>query len=129
MPAPLDPDLRLRVVQTYEDGDDTVENVAARFRVGPASLKRWVWLWRATGSVESKERSGGRPPKMTAECDGVLLELVEAQPDAYCWELAERLEARTGVSVDEDTIGKALTRLGITRKKRRSKHRSSNAPT
>lgn len=129
MPAPLSPDLRLRVVQTYENGDDTVEAVAARFEVGPASLKRWVWLWRATGSVEPKERKGGRPPKVSAECDVILRELVAAQPDAFCWELAERLEARSGVRVDEDTIGRALTRLGITRKKRLSKRRSSSART
>src|SRR5687768_16493667 len=86
MPAPLNGDLRLRVVETYENGEDTVEDVAARFRVGPASLKRWVWLWRATGSVEPKRRAGGRPPKMSGECDIVLGELVAAQPDAYCWE-------------------------------------------
>ena len=33
MPAPLDADLRLRVVQTYEGGDATIEEVAERFRV------------------------------------------------------------------------------------------------
>ena len=129
MPAPLDPDLRHRVVQTYENGDATVEDVASRFCVGPATLKRWVWRWRATGSVEPRPPHRGRPPKVTAECDAVLLELVAAQPDAYCWELAERLEARTSVRVDEDTIGRALTRLGITRKKRRSKPRSSDVRT
>lgn len=129
MPAPLDTDLRLRVVQTYEDGDATVEEVAERFCVGPASLKRWVWQWRATGSVEPKERVGGRPPKVDAACDVVLRELVAAQPDAYCWELADRLHARTGVQVDEDTVGRALTRLGITRKKRRSRLRNSSVPT
>jgi transposase len=117
MPAPLDRDLRLRVVQTYEEGHDTVEHVAERFRVGPATLKRWVWLWRATGSVEPKRRTGGRPPKLTEACERVLRELVAEQPDAYCRELAERLESQTGVRVDEDTIGRALTRLGITRKK------------
>jgi transposase len=88
-----------------------------------------VWQWRATGSVEPKERVGGRPPKVDAVCDVVLRELVAAQPDAYCWELAERLHQRTGVQVDEDTIGRALTRLGITRKKRRSRLRNSSAPT
>jgi transposase len=129
MPAALNADLRLRVVETYENGDDTVEDVAARFRVGPASLKRWVWQWRATGSVAPKPQTGGRPPKMTAECDGILRELVADQPDAYCWELAERLEARNGVRVDEDTIGRALTRLGITRKKKRSKRPSNSATT
>lgn len=129
MPAPLDADLRLRVVQTYESGDATVEEVAERFRVGPASLKRWVARWRATGSVEPKKAVGGRPPKIDAACDAVLRELVAEQPDAYCWELAERLHERTGVQVDEDTIGRALTRLGVTRKKRRSRLRNSSGPT
>lgn len=129
MPAPLDLDLRRRVVEAYEGGDGTVEEVAARFVVGPASLKRWVWRWRATGSFEPKARKGGRPPKVDAACDEVLRDLVAAQPDAFCWELAERLHERTGVEVDEDTIGRALTRLGITRKKKRSKPRSSSERT
>ena len=42
MPARLDVDLRLRVVETYESGEATVPQVAERFRVGPASLKHWM---------------------------------------------------------------------------------------
>ena len=96
--------------------------------MGPASLKRWVWQWRATGSVEPKKRAGGRPRKVDAACDVVLRELVAEQPDAYCWELAERLHARTGVQVDEDTIGRALRRLGITRKKKTLKASEPQRP-
>ena len=129
MPAALDVDLRLRVVQTYENGTASAEVVAARFCVGSASLKRWVWQWRATKSVEPKPRHRGRPPKVTAACDAVLREFIAAQPDLFCWELAERLEARTGVRVDEDTIGRALSRLGITRKKRPSKRLNSGVRT
>jgi transposase len=119
MAAPLSVDLRQRVVDAYENGDKTVEQVAAQFRVGPASLKRWVAKWRSSGSVAPKPPVGGRPPKLTSACEEVLRTLVEEQPDAYCWELAERLEAKTSVKVDEDTVGRALRRMNLTRKKKR----------
>jgi transposase len=115
MPAPLNVDLRQRAVDA--------------FVIGTASLKRWVRSWRLQQTVEPKPAKGGRPPKLDARCEDVLRTLVEEQPDAFCWELAERLEERTGVKVDEDTVGRALTRLGITRKKRRSKPQSRPART
>lgn len=129
MPAPLNVHLRQRAVDAYVGGHGTIDEIAGRFVVGPASLKRWVRSWRLHQTVEPKPATGGRPPKLDAHCEEVLRTLVDEQPDAFCWELADRLEERTGVKVDEDTIGRALTRLGITRKKKRSKPRSSSGRT
>lgn len=125
MPAPLDVDLRIRAVQAYLGGDGTIDEVALRFCVGTASLKRWVRLYRTKSDVEPKPAQGGRPFRIGPAEVVVLRDLVAEQPDVFCWELAERLAERTGVSVDEDTIGRALRRLDITRKKKRSSRASS----
>lgn len=129
VPAPLDVDLRQRAVDAYVGGHGTLEEVAGRFVVGTASLKRWLRSWRTAQSVEPKPATGGRPAKLDERCEEVLRVLVAEQPDAYCWELAERLGERTGVKVNEDTVGRALSRMGVTRKKRRSKPRSSSDRT
>jgi transposase len=119
VPAPLDFDLRERAVAAYAAGGVTLEQVAARFVIGTATLKRWRARLLSTGSVEPLPHVRGRAPKVDAAGEAALRERVAEQPDAYCWELAERLEARVGVNVDEDTIGRTLRRLGLTRKKRR----------
>jgi transposase len=54
-----------------------------------------------------------------------LAELVEAHPDATAPELREML----GVECGDAAIYKALKKLGLTFKKRRSTHRSRTGPT
>jgi transposase len=119
MPAPLSVDLRERVVEAYEGGEGSAPSVARRFWVSPASVYRWRKRRRETGSVAPKTYRPGPSPRIDEACAEVLRALVDEQPDAYCWELAERLEQRTGVRVDADTVGRALRRLGLTRKKKR----------
>jgi hypothetical protein len=40
VPCPLPIELRTRVVEAYLEGDSTIDEVAARFKVGSATLKR-----------------------------------------------------------------------------------------
>jgi putative transposase len=119
MPAPLDVDLRTRVVAAYTNGEGTYDEIARRFVVSPASVSRYLRRSRESGSVAPRPATGGQPHRLGAAGEAVLRALVAEQPDAYCWELADRLLERTGVKLDEDTVGKALRRLGLTRKKRR----------
>lgn len=54
-------ELRIRIVRAYESGDESYPEIAARFDVGEASAKRWVWLYRRTGGVEAIPKAGGTP--------------------------------------------------------------------
>jgi hypothetical protein len=40
MPVPISTDLRLRVVDEYENGDESFVEVGVRFKVGEASVSR-----------------------------------------------------------------------------------------
>jgi transposase len=66
---------------------------------------------------------------LTEESKPVLLELVEAHPDAFLPELAEQVRRRLGLSVHPQTVGRWLRELGVTRKKSRCTPASSDGPT
>jgi transposase len=54
-------ELRERVVRAYEAGEGTHSELGERFALGEATVKRWVWLKRKTGSVSPVPKGGGTP--------------------------------------------------------------------
>jgi len=51
-------ELRTRVVDAYESGTGSYPEVAERFDVGEASVKRWVLLRRRGGDVAPTPKAG-----------------------------------------------------------------------
>jgi transposase len=119
MPAPLSMDLRERIVAAYERGEGTQLELAERFCVGVASVKRLVRRKRETGELDWGI-STGAPRKVDDEGLERLRQLVDEFPDLTRDEYAERLEPYVGVLVSPATMGRMLRRIGVTRKKRRS---------
>lgn len=113
-------DLRNRVVAAIDAGIETYAEIAARFAVGVATVKRWGWLVRDTGSTECKPHGGGRASKFTPEAVAMLMEIINRRPDMTREEMAEQLAEAGGPNVSVATIGRQLERMGWTRKKKPS---------
>ncbi|HEY5022603.1 MAG TPA: helix-turn-helix domain-containing protein [Gemmatimonadaceae bacterium] len=118
MPRSLAVDLRLRVVKAYEAENVTMAAIGRRFGVGEASVDRWVSQWRKTRSLTPRPHGGGFTHRVDEKGLQVMRELLEGQPDATRVELARTYKSATGVSLSVATVGRALFRLGFTRKKR-----------
>ena len=118
-------DLRERVVAACDAGDATREQIAARFSVSVAWIRKIVRQRRETGSIEPKPRGGGRAPAFDAEADSRLRQAVRSDDDATLEELARA----TGVACCPSAVHRALARLGITRKKSRGGRPSRTATT
>jgi transposase len=118
MPVPISTDLRLRVVDEYENGDESFVEVGVRFKVGEASVSRWVQQFRKTGSVEAKPHGGGIEPHISDERLDEFKAIVKANSDAYLAELAELCTKHFQVSVSPAAVVRACKRANITRKKR-----------
>jgi transposase len=106
-------DLRVRVLAAAETGETTAE-LADRFAVRPAWVRRLRPRHRATGEVAPRRPTDPRIPKLRPHHDRIRA-LLAATPDMT---LAER-RAELGVTVALSTLWAAVRGLGLTFKRRR----------
>jgi transposase len=112
--TPYSQDLRQRIVETVMRGEGTVSQIAERFLVSVSFVTRLLQLHRSTGSVEPRPHGGGHPAVLTSEDLERLRQLIRDRPDATLEECREHL----GSSCSLATISRALSRLGLPRKKK-----------
>ena len=118
-------DLRERVVAACDAGDATREQIADRFSVSVAWIRKLIRQRRETGSIEPRPHGGGRAPAFDGPGSTRLREAVRADDDATL----EELGRAAGVSCCPSAVHRALVRLGITRKKSRGGRPSRTATT
>ena len=117
MPRPYSADLRRRVAAAALDGGQSREAVAARFAVGRSTVYRWIEVAQSEGRLEAKPMRGGPRPAIRDDGEATLRRLVAADNHLSLAEYRDRLAEEIGVRVDPWTVGRALRRLGFTRKK------------
>lgn len=117
MPRPYSGDLRGRAVAAVLNGGEPAGAVARRFVVGRSSVHRWIEAARAEGRLEAKPMRGGPRPTIRDEGEATLRRLVETDNHLTLTEYRDRLVEATRVRVHPWTLGRALRRLGLTRKK------------
>jgi transposase len=121
--AAISSDLRLRIFHARQAGETTVE-VAERFAVSPAFVRRLLQRHRQTGSLTPKAGPRGPKPRLAGQAD--RLRALNAQhPDLTPAEVRDRL----GLTVSAVTVWRALVRLGLSFKKSRSEPLSRTART
>ena len=122
------PELRERAVQAHEAGEGSYATIAARFAIGEASVKRWVWRYRSHGTFSPKPRGGGRHSRITAE---ELVAILSRLGDANAGEIAAEFNRRRrgGNRVHVSSIKRALHRYGYVVKKSASGRWNSSART
>src|SRR3954453_7292640 len=112
--TPYSQDLRQRIVDTIQRRDGTIRQVADRFLVSFSFVTRLLQLYRSTGSVEPRPHGGGNPAVLTPEDLRRLRELIRQQPDATL----EECRTHLGTSCSLMTLSRALSQLGLPRKKK-----------
>jgi transposase len=117
MPRPYSGDLRRRVVAAAVEEGQSRGSVARRFAVGRSTVYRWVETAREEGRLEAKPMHGGPQPAIRGESETALKRLVGADNQLTLAEYRDRLAEEVGVRVHSWTLGRALKRLGLTRKK------------
>ena len=111
-------DLRKRVIAAYEEGLETISEIAERFAVGQTFVKKMLRQKRETGSLEIKERRYGPAKRLSRKDHAWLRRAIEKEPDATLDMLRERLAEKRRVQVSRATVGRAVQSLDLPLKKR-----------
>jgi transposase len=117
MPKAISLDLRQRILHALSLGQSQRE-VATRFAVSEASVKRYKRLHKETGALATRPRPGNRAArKLTDELRQIIIAWLDARPDLILSELAQRLLEQYDVSITPSQISRTIIGLGYSRKK------------
>jgi transposase len=114
---PLSIDLRHRIVEAYEAGYGTKQQIANRFAVSVASVKKLVSQWQKLGTLVPQYQTVGRKPAFNQEQLFELDLLLERCCDITLAEIQEHFDGR--VFCSHQAVANALKRLGWGYKKKR----------
>jgi transposase len=121
-------ELRKRAVDAYEAGEGSYPIIAARFQVGRASVKRWVWQFRREGHVAPLPKAGGNRSRIALEeIERIIGALGDPNAGEIAWQYnrGRRGDDRRHVS----SIKRALHRAGYVVKKNASVRSNNSDPT
>lgn len=119
-------DLRTRVVSACDAGS-SAEDAAKAFKVGPATVYRWLELRHETGALAPRPHGGGHPPALDESGRQKLSDIVRDKPDSTLQELKTAITKRVSrmvkgagetFSLSTSAVHRTLEALGITRKKK-----------
>lgn len=128
MPPPLSLDLRTRIIQACQEQDESQAEIAERFCVHLKTVEKLWRQWRQSGTVAPRPHAGGPPARLAGAGDALRALLAECN-DRTNTELAALLGTCHGLATSAAAVSRALTRLGITRKKSRSSPASATDRT
>lgn len=127
MAAPYSADLRERVIRAVDQSTLTIEEIAEQFQVSERTIYKWLALRKQTGTLAPKPHAGGRALSVDEEGGKLLGRLVEEKNDRTLAEYAQAYEQACGVRLSRAALHRALVRLNLPRKKKRSALRNRTA--
>jgi transposase len=109
-------DLRQRVIRSWQNGHKPAW-IAAEYNIGFSTVKRYITRYKRLGhsrATVQKRQTG----QFTAEQLAILAEQVREHDDVTVDGHTDLWNERQALHVSRSTMGRALQKLGWTRKKR-----------
>ena len=109
-------ELRKQIIEAYEQGHNSLRQLAKQFRVSPTSVCRLVTHYKKGGDITPKVSSGRK--KLLSDTHLFLLQkLITKKKDITLQELRNHFIRLTSFQVSVMTIHRARQRLSISYKK------------
>jgi transposase len=113
-------DLRRKFLTAYDQGEETLEELASRFLVSVGWAKKISVQRNRSGQAERIRHQPGRKPHAGMEAQQKVVAWVSAKPDLTLSEIQMKLRAEAGVKLSLPQIWHLLRKLGLRLKKSRS---------
>jgi transposase len=113
-------DLRRKFLSAYDQGAETLEELAERFVVSLGWAKKISAQRNRTGQAERVPHQPGRKPHAGVETEKQVVAWVRAQPDLTLAELAAKLNSEASVVLSRGRVWYLVRKLGLRLKKSRS---------
>ena len=113
-------DLRRKFLSAYDQGAETLEELAERFVVSLGWAKKISAQRKRTGQAERVPHQPGRKPHAGVETEKQVVAWVRAQPDLTLAELAAKLNSEASVVLSRGRVWYLVRKLGLRLKKSRS---------
>jgi transposase len=126
---PYSLDLREKIISTYEAGNTSIRQVAARFQVSKTTVQALLKRKQTTGTLQPTRATGGKASQL-AGYEQDIAEMVEQHQDYTLADYCEYWQDKTGVRVSQSTMCRFLQKQQLTIKKnlsQRSRGRSGSA--
>lgn len=123
---PRSEDLRVRAIAAVLEDGLSRREAARRFKVGDASVIRWVAAYEESGRTSPLPTGGDRRSVLKPHRDW-LLALRRKENDLTLEAVGERLLAAHGVSADKSMLSRFFAAEGISFKKNRARQRAGAA--
>jgi transposase len=125
MPEAYSNDLRRKLLEAYEEGQGTLEELAERFSVSEGWAKKISAVYNRTQKMERPAGAKrGRESRVTAEVEEYLRKVVTSKPDSTLEELRRRLNQDKQVQISIGWLWLVLRRLGLRFKKNSARQRA-----
>ena len=113
-------DLRQRILDSYDAGEGTRQDIADRYRVSLGMVKKLLSQRKRTGDIAPRHACSGRKPYFTKERRMQIKTLIDRQPDITLEEIREQLALECSLPA----IHYVLKDMGMSFKKNASRQRA-----
>ena len=128
MPRAYSDDLRCKLLEAYEAGQGSLQELAKQFRVSWGySKKIRAQQLRTQRKERPPQLRHGPASRLTPAVEQQLRSALRQQPDLTLAEVQQRLAERAGISLSRSRLWVWLQRLGLRHKKNRSGHKNRTA--
>lgn len=128
MPRAYSDDLRCKLLEAYEGGQGSLQELAKQFRVSWGySKKIRAQQLRTKRKERPPQLRHGPASRLTPAVEQQLRSALRQQPDLTLAEVQQRLAERAGISLSRSRLWVWLQRLGLRHKKNRSGRKNRTA--
>ena len=117
MAAPYSIDLREKIVEQYNVGDYTQEEVTSIFGISISTLKRWLKKQRESGNLHPRKGLKGRPAKIDDVGLHTIKKAVKANNAITLVDLSDIYIKKHNIKLSTSILARALIKLKLNRKK------------